>query len=123
MTTPNGWIRPTFWPITRPNHAKSHQGCVDRAMLAPSFIITRTNGAVPRNSNTGKSREIFTISCLLFLIAISNIDDKKEPSKKPPRLCRQGYACPQFHNNKDKWYSPKKLSMYRYVQNKQLNVQ
>ena len=34
---------------------------------------------------------------------------KTEPCKKPPRLCRQGYACPQFHNNKDKRHSPKKF--------------
>ena len=39
---------------------------------------------------------------------------KTEPCKKPPRLCRQGYACPQFHNNKDKRRSPKKYK-YRYV--------
>jgi len=36
---------------------------------------------------------------------------KTEPCKKPPRLCRQGYACPQFHNNKDRRRSPKK---YKY---------
>ena len=36
---------------------------------------------------------------------------KTEPCKKPPRLCRQGYACPQYHNNKDKRRSPKK---YKY---------
>ena len=39
---------------------------------------------------------------------------KTEPCKKPPRLCRQGYACPQFHNNKDKRRSPKKYK-YRYI--------
>ena len=27
---------------------------------------------------------------------------RPQPCKKPPRLCRQGYACPQFHNNKDR---------------------
>ncbi|XP_043233116.1 RING finger protein unkempt homolog isoform X1 [Amphibalanus amphitrite] len=36
---------------------------------------------------------------------------KTEPCKKPPRLCRQGYACPQFHNPRDKRRSPKK---YKY---------
>merc|ERR1712106_556572 len=36
---------------------------------------------------------------------------KTESCKKPPRLCRQGYACPQFHNNKDRRRSPKK---YKY---------
>ncbi|KAI6660655.1 RING finger protein unkempt-like [Oopsacas minuta] len=32
---------------------------------------------------------------------------KTEPCPKPPKLCRQGYACPFFHNNKDKRRSPK----------------
>jgi len=34
---------------------------------------------------------------------------KTEPCKKPPRLCRQGYACPQYHNPKDKRRSPRKF--------------
>ncbi|XP_013773708.1 RING finger protein unkempt homolog isoform X1 [Limulus polyphemus] len=33
---------------------------------------------------------------------------KTEPCKRPPRLCRQGYACPQYHNNRDRRRSPKK---------------
>ncbi|XP_064478966.1 RING finger protein unkempt-like isoform X2 [Ornithodoros turicata] len=36
---------------------------------------------------------------------------KTEPCKRPPRLCRQGYACPQYHNSRDKRRSPKK---YKY---------
>uniref|UniRef100_T1J1V5 RING-type E3 ubiquitin transferase n=1 Tax=Strigamia maritima TaxID=126957 RepID=T1J1V5_STRMM len=36
---------------------------------------------------------------------------KTELCKKPPRLCRQGYACPQYHNNKDRRRSPRK---YKY---------
>lgn len=35
---------------------------------------------------------------------------KTEPCKRPPRLCRQGYACPQYHNSKDKRRSPRKFS-------------
>ena len=38
---------------------------------------------------------------------------KTEPCKRPPRLCRQGYACPFFHNNKDRRRSPKHFK-YRY---------
>lgn len=34
---------------------------------------------------------------------------KTELCKRPPRLCRQGYACPQYHNSKDKRRSPKKF--------------
>ncbi|XP_014213672.1 putative E3 ubiquitin-protein ligase UNKL isoform X2 [Copidosoma floridanum] len=36
---------------------------------------------------------------------------KTEPCKRPPRLCRQGYACPSYHNSKDKRRSPRK---YKY---------
>jgi hypothetical protein len=39
---------------------------------------------------------------------------KTEQCKKPPRLCRQGYACPQYHNSRDRRRSPKKFK-YRYV--------
>lgn len=38
---------------------------------------------------------------------------KTEPCKRPPRLCRQGYACPQYHNSKDKRRSPRKVK-YRF---------
>lgn len=31
---------------------------------------------------------------------------KTEICKKPPRLCRQGYACPFYHNNKDRRRPP-----------------
>uniref|UniRef100_A0A2C9H883 RING finger protein unkempt n=1 Tax=Anopheles quadriannulatus TaxID=34691 RepID=A0A2C9H883_ANOQN len=34
---------------------------------------------------------------------------KTEQCKRPPRLCRQGYACPQYHNSKDKRRSPRKF--------------
>lgn len=34
---------------------------------------------------------------------------KTEQCKKPPRLCRQGYACPQYHNSRDRRRSPKKF--------------
>ena len=38
---------------------------------------------------------------------------KTEPCKKPPRLCRQGYACPYYHNSKDRRRSPRKHK-YRF---------
>ncbi|CAB3991495.1 E3 ubiquitin- ligase UNKL isoform X1 [Paramuricea clavata] len=34
---------------------------------------------------------------------------KTEQCKKPPRLCRQGYACPHFHNARDCRRSPRKF--------------
>lgn len=36
---------------------------------------------------------------------------KTEPCKRPPRLCRQGYACPQYHNSKDRRRNP---HIYKY---------
>ncbi|XP_064634085.1 RING finger protein unkempt homolog [Lineus longissimus] len=34
---------------------------------------------------------------------------KTEQCKRPPRLCRQGYACPSYHNSRDRRRSPKKF--------------
>ncbi|OQR71615.1 RING finger protein unkempt-like, partial [Tropilaelaps mercedesae] len=34
---------------------------------------------------------------------------KTEACKRPPRLCRQGYACPQYHNSRDKRRPPQKF--------------
>ncbi|XP_072167844.1 putative E3 ubiquitin-protein ligase UNKL isoform X1 [Diadema setosum] len=34
---------------------------------------------------------------------------KTEPCNKPPRLCRQGYACPRFHNARDRRRNPRKF--------------
>lgn len=36
---------------------------------------------------------------------------KTEACKRPPRLCRQGYACPHFHNIRDKRRNPR---LYKY---------
>ncbi|XP_059490374.1 RING finger protein unkempt isoform X2 [Neocloeon triangulifer] len=36
---------------------------------------------------------------------------KTEPCKRPPRLCRQGYACPQYHNLRDRRRNPQ---LYKY---------
>uniref|UniRef100_A0A8C5UTV8 Unk like zinc finger n=2 Tax=Microcebus murinus TaxID=30608 RepID=A0A8C5UTV8_MICMU len=50
---------------------------------------------------------------------------KTEQCPKPPRLCRQGYACPHFHSSRDRrrdprrfqysrlWPSPKPTSIYK----------
>ncbi|XP_051488516.1 putative E3 ubiquitin-protein ligase UNKL isoform X3 [Apus apus] len=34
---------------------------------------------------------------------------KTEQCSKPPRLCRQGYACPHYHNSRDRRRSPRKF--------------
>eukprot|EP00057_Strongylocentrotus_purpuratus_P010289 XP_011664763.1 PREDICTED: putative E3 ubiquitin-protein ligase UNKL isoform X2 [Strongylocentrotus purpuratus] len=34
---------------------------------------------------------------------------KTEPCNKPPRLCRQGYACPRYHNARDRRRNPRKF--------------
>lgn len=36
---------------------------------------------------------------------------KTEQCKRPPRLCRQGYACPQYHNPRDRRRNP---SIFKY---------
>lgn len=44
---------------------------------------------------------------------------KTESCKKPPRLCRQGYACPQYHNSRDRRRSPK---IFKYRLYQEINV-
>lgn len=39
---------------------------------------------------------------------------KTEQCTKPPRLCRQGYACPHYHNSRDRRRSPRTFK-YRYI--------
>ncbi|KAM9583826.1 putative E3 ubiquitin-protein ligase UNKL isoform 1-T1 [Trichechus inunguis] len=34
---------------------------------------------------------------------------KTEQCPKPPRLCRQGYACPHYHNSRDRRRNPRRL--------------
>ncbi|XP_033945649.1 putative E3 ubiquitin-protein ligase UNKL isoform X4 [Pseudochaenichthys georgianus] len=34
---------------------------------------------------------------------------KTDQCTKPPRLCRQGYACPHYHNSRDRRRNPRKL--------------
>ena len=36
---------------------------------------------------------------------------KTEQCRRPPRLCRQGFACPQYHNARDKRRNP---SLFKY---------
>ena len=36
---------------------------------------------------------------------------KTEQCRRPPRLCRQGFACPQYHNARDKRRNP---SIFKY---------
>lgn len=36
---------------------------------------------------------------------------KTDQCQRPARLCRQGYACPQYHNSRDKRRNPRK---YKY---------
>ena len=53
------------------------------------------------------SAVILSVSDTNFVLA----NYKTEPCKRPPRLCRQGYACPSYHNSRDRRRSPNK---YKY---------
>jgi len=44
------------------------------------------------------------------------INYKTEICRRPHRLCRQGYACPSYHNLRDKRRSPR-THKYRFVVN------
>jgi len=42
------------------------------------------------------------------------VNYKTEICRRPHRLCRQGYACPSYHNLRDKRRSPR-THKYRFV--------
>ena len=70
----------------------------------------------PAGPDVASVISVISVSCA-GLFADTNYvlaNYKTEQCKRPPRLCRQGYACPSFHNTRDKRRSPKKFK-YRFV--------
>lgn len=66
---------------------------------------------VPRNNNETTLSFLLVALVCVFLSPDQNYvlsHYKTELCKKPPRLCRQGYACPYYHNSKDRRRSPHK---------------
>lgn len=59
----------------------------------------------------------FSINKICFHFIDTNFvlsNYKTDQCQRPPRLCRQGYACPQYHNSRDKRRNPRKYK-YRHV--------
>lgn len=63
-------------------------------------------------------RHMFTLHRRMIYNTLSLADTnfvlanyKTEQCTKPPRLCRQGYACPHYHNSRDRRRNPRK---YKY---------
>ncbi|XP_007909469.1 putative E3 ubiquitin-protein ligase UNKL isoform X2 [Callorhinchus milii] len=62
-------------------------------VLASQAMIEKTLSEDPRWQETN------------FVLA----NYKTEQCNKPPRLCRQGYACPHYHNSRDRRRNPRKF--------------
>ncbi|XP_006874003.1 PREDICTED: putative E3 ubiquitin-protein ligase UNKL [Chrysochloris asiatica] len=62
-------------------------------VLASQAMIEKILGEDPRWQDNS-----FVLSCY-----------KTEQCLKPPRLCRQGYACPHFHNSRDRRRDPRRF--------------
>ncbi|XP_077305214.1 putative E3 ubiquitin-protein ligase UNKL isoform X2 [Lithobates pipiens] len=62
-------------------------------VLASQAMIEKILGEDPRWQDTN------------FVLA----SYKTEQCTKPPRLCRQGYACPHYHNSRDRRRNPRKF--------------
>uniref|UniRef100_A0A8C1WMB9 Putative E3 ubiquitin-protein ligase UNKL n=1 Tax=Cyprinus carpio TaxID=7962 RepID=A0A8C1WMB9_CYPCA len=62
-------------------------------VLASQAMIEKTLNEDPRWQDTN------------FVLA----NYKTEQCTKPPRLCRQGYACPHYHNSRDRRRNPRKF--------------
>uniref|UniRef100_A0A6A7G6X3 RING finger protein unkempt homolog n=4 Tax=Hirondellea gigas TaxID=1518452 RepID=A0A6A7G6X3_9CRUS len=71
-------------------------------------IMTGPNGGVVPNS-LDKERNMVNDDPRWQDTAFVLANYKTEQCKRPPRLCRQGYACPQYHNSRDRRRPPKKF--------------
>src|SRR4051812_48884211 len=67
------------------------------------------SGKVSSHPIRKRKRELISCSLSPLDTMYVLLNYKTEPCKRPPRLCRQGYACPQYHNLRDRRRSPKKF--------------
>lgn len=70
------------------------------------------------NDDPKWSGKVVISAYLIFIVVHLLLDShyvlanyKTEQCKRPPRLCRQGYACPQYHNPRDRRRNP---SIFKY---------
>ncbi|ELT93766.1 hypothetical protein CAPTEDRAFT_170777 [Capitella teleta] len=86
-------LRPAVYDIRELQNPEGDRGNVAESPLGSSLEKDRIINEDPRWNDTN--------------YVLTNY--KTEPCKRPPRLCRQGYACPSYHNARDKRRSPRKI--------------
>lgn len=95
--------------------ARSHEGAVFEESVNRNYFTE--SSVVSKVTKDTLNAEISG----LFLLIVDLFTDrnfvlagyKTEQCTKPPRLCRQGYACPHYHNSRDRRRNPRKFK-YRY---------
>ncbi|KAI2666072.1 hypothetical protein H4Q32_009841 [Labeo rohita] len=88
-------LRPPAQEALQNGQLGSGEGIPDLqpGVLASQAMIEKTLNEDPRWQDTN------------FVLA----NYKTEQCTKPPRLCRQGYACPHYHNSRDRRRNPRKF--------------
>jgi len=93
-------LRPPVFDAKEIDAFTGHRGGEEGSTSSSS-----SNGLLPNNlDNRDRGlAEDPKWQCTTFVLT----NYKTDQCRRPPRLCRQGYACPQYHNNKDRRRSPK----------------
>ncbi|XP_072028240.1 LOW QUALITY PROTEIN: putative E3 ubiquitin-protein ligase UNKL [Amphiura filiformis] len=76
---------------------------------APTNGTTGVTTTAPPNPDANKDKSVFLEDARWQESSFVLANYKTEPCKRPPRLCRQGYACPHYHNSRDRRRSPRKF--------------
>ena len=102
---------------TRPAHSGlTHVACVSMLCSFPSTMGQAawrfSSPAQRRLWQCGRCERTCTRPRVDLCLADTNFvlgSYKTEQCPKPPRLCRQGYACPHFHNSRDRRRDPRRF--------------
>ncbi|XP_054762778.1 RING finger protein unkempt homolog isoform X2 [Lytechinus pictus] len=80
----------------------------DLGSLTANLITTQAPSVAPPAVSTDKDKTMYVDDPRWQDTNFVLANYKTEPCNKPPRLCRQGYACPRYHNARDRRRNPRK---------------
>ncbi|XP_041473345.1 RING finger protein unkempt homolog isoform X2 [Lytechinus variegatus] len=81
----------------------------DLGSLTANLITTQAPSVAPPAVSTDKDKTMYVDDPRWQDTNFVLANYKTEPCNKPPRLCRQGYACPRYHNARDRRRNPRKF--------------
>ena len=110
LPVPNEWCRYILFISIHFKPKREFKMCWNHSFLSP----LNYNDLVVYTEDNLQTLLCLHLCLLIMLIQLLDTNYvlanyKTEQCKRPPRLCRQGYACPSYHNTRDRRRSPKKF--------------